>query len=238
MENLCFLLPNRRQITNSKENCTDPVYLPAGRLLFSKFAANDSLKGGHALFTCNSDGKNLNRITFNPGTYLESNILMDGRILTVGQQIYPAITEPGFMIIRPDGTKADMFYKATKGSFIASQGVETGRGNIVFIESDNAKNGKGHLTSVSYNRPLHSKINLSSALDGDFHFVASTVSSGLIVAYRKSDTERYALYEFDQDKKTLGKKIYGDPGYDVLEAVETGTHEKPKKTPQRSRYGS
>jgi hypothetical protein len=226
-----------RQVTNSKENCTDPVYLPSGRLLFSKFSANDTLKGGHALFTCNSDGTNLNRITFNPGTYLESNTLMDGRILTVGQQVYPSITEPRFMILRPDGTKADMFYKSAKDSFVASQGVETAKGNIVFIESDKANNGKGCLTAISYNRPLHSKINLSSTIDGDFHAVTSTVSSGLLVAFRKSDKERYALYEFDQDKKTLGKKIYGDPGYDVLEAVETGMHERPKKLPSEVDMG-
>ena len=100
-----------RQVTSSGENCTDPVYLPGGRLLFSKFAANDTLKAGHSLYTCNPDGSNLKRITFNPHTYFASNVLSDGRVLTIGRQLFPDKGSPMYMVLRPDGTKAEMFYK-------------------------------------------------------------------------------------------------------------------------------
>ena len=226
-----------RQISSSKENCTDPAYLPGGRLVFSKYAANDTLKAGHSLYTCNLDGSNLQRITFNPHTYLASNILSDGRVLTVARQIFPEKGEQMFMILRPDGTKADMFYKGTKDTFVSSPGVETNNGRIVFIESDKVSLVKDNLISISYNRPLHSRVNLTSEIGGDFRAVCPLRSGKLIVSYRKTESDRYALYEFDQDNKTLGKAVYNNAEYDVLEAVESGKHARPKKLPSEVDMG-
>ena len=226
-----------RQINTSKENCTDPAYLPGGRLVFSKFAANDTLKAGHSLYTSNLDGSNLSRITFNPHTYFASNILSDGRVLTVARQIFPDQGVPILMIMRPDGTKADMFYKGPQNTFITSPGLETNNGRIVFIESDIVPREKGNLISISYNRPLHTRVNLTSEIKGDFRAVCPLHSGRLIVSYRKSESDRYALYEFDQDKKTLGKALYSNAEYDVLEAVETGKHDRPKKLPSEVDMG-
>ena len=226
-----------RQIIASKENCTDPAYLPGGRLVFSKFAPNDTLKAGHSLYTCNLDGSNLKRITFNPHTYFASSILSDGRVLTVGRQIFPEKGDPMFIILRPDGTKADMFYKGTKDTFITSPGLETNNGRIVFIESDKVFRGKGNLISISYNRPLHSRVNLTSEIGGDFHAVCPLHSGRLMVSYRKSESDRYSLYEFDPDNKALGKVLYNNAEYDVLEAVETGKHDRPKKLPSELDMG-
>ena len=163
-----------RQITSSKENCTDPAYLPVGRLVFSKFAANDTLKAGHSLFICNLDGSNLKRITFNPHTYFASSILSDGRILTIGRQIFPEKGGSFFMVLRPDGTKSELFYKGNDGSKLSGPGFETNNGRIVFIESDKSKPDGGNLISISYNRPLHSRINLTAEIKGDFHSVSPT----------------------------------------------------------------
>ena len=73
----------------SKDNCTDPAYLPIGHLVFSGYLPGDSLKSGHSLFTCNLDGSGIKRITFNPATYFASAVLKDGRILSVSRQIFP-----------------------------------------------------------------------------------------------------------------------------------------------------
>lgn len=226
-----------RQITSSKESCMDPDYLPGGRLVFSKFAANDTLKAGHSLFICNLDGSNLKRITFNPSTYFASNILSDGRILAICRQIFPDQGDPMFMILRPDGTKADMFYKSAKDSYITSPGLETGNGRIVFIESDKVTREKGNLMSISYNRPLHSRVNLSSEIEGNFQAASPLHSGKLLVSYRKSDSDRYALYEFDPENKTLGKAIYNNSEFDVLEAIEAVQHERPRKLPSEVDMG-
>lgn len=226
-----------RQVTASKENCTDPAYLPLGRLLFSKYSANDTLKAGHSLYICNIDGSDPKRITFNPHTYLASNVLDDGRILTIGRQVFPVQGVPVFMVLRPDGTKSELFYKGPEGSRVNSPGLETNNGKIVFIEEDKNNTGGGNLISISYNRPLHTRVNLSKDLKGDFLFVFPQNTGKFLVSYRKSESERYSLCEFDPDKKELGKTIYSNKDYDVLEIVVTGKHERPKKLPSEVDMG-
>jgi hypothetical protein len=226
-----------RQITSSKENCTDPDYLPGERIVFSKFLTNDTLKAGHTLFVCNLDGTNLNRITFNPATYVYSSILSDGRILTLSRQIFPVVQEPFLAVMRPDGTKADMFYQSNKGSFITSSWLETGTGRIVFIESEKPDGEQGKLISISYKRPLHSRVILSSGIAGDFRNICPAPSGKILVSYRKSETDKYALYEFDTENRTLGKEIYNNDEYDILEVIETGQRLKPKKLPSEVDMG-
>jgi hypothetical protein len=225
------------QITSSKENCTDPAYLPGDRIVFSKFSSNDTLKAGHSLFVCKLDGSNLNRITFNPATYISSNILSDGRILTVSGQIFPEKQNPVFVVMRPDGTKADMFYQSSKDSYIMSSGLETGNGKIVFIESDKPTGENGKLISINYNRPLHSRIIISAGTEGEFRTVSPTRSGKFLVSYRKSEKDRYALYEFDSESKTLGNAIYINPGSDVLGVIEGGQRLRPKKLPSEVDMG-
>jgi hypothetical protein len=220
-----------RQVTFSLENCTDPAYLPGGRLVFSKLAINDTLKAGYSLYTCNLDGSNIVRITFNPHTYFASTVLKDGRVLTIGRQLYPDQGDQIFVILRPDGTKAEMFYKGIEGSVLFGRGWETMNGKIVFIESDKSRQEGGDVISINYNRPLHSRVNLTSEIKGDFYNVFPLQSGRLLVSYRLSDTNRFALYEFDPENKVPGKAIYKNDDYDALEAVVVEKHDRPKKLP-------
>lgn len=226
-----------RQVTSLKENCTDPAYLPLGRIVFSKYSANDTLRAGHSLYTCNIDGSNMKRITFNPHTYLASKVLSDGRVLTIGRQVFPDKGVPMYMVLRPDGTKSELFYKGAEGSNLNSPALEANNGKIVFIETDKNDPDAGNLISINYNRPLHSRVNLSSEIKGDFHYVFPQHSGRLLVSYRKSESDRYALYEFDPEKKALGKLIYSNNAYDVTELVVTGKHERPKKLPSEVDMG-
>ena len=222
---------NIRRVTTTKENCTDAAYLPNSLLVFSKSAIEDPLKAGHSLYTCNPDGSDIRRITFNPNTYFASNTLGDGRILTISAQVYPDLKSPVFMILRPDGTKSEMFYKGCEGSLLAGSGRETADGKIVFIESEKSNQERGSLISISYNRPLHSRVNLSSEIKGDFRAVFPELSGKLLVSFRKSEAERYAIYEFDAAQKVPGQVIYSDKEYDIVEVIVVGKHERPKKLP-------
>ena len=226
-----------RQVTSLSENCTDPAYLPGGRLAFSRSAVNDSLKAGHSLYTCNLNGSEVKRITFNPHTYFASTVLNDGRILTIDKQLYPEQGDQVFMVLRPDGTKEDMFYKGMDGSKIYSRGWETNQGRVVFIESDRESHEGGNIVSISYNRPLHSWINLTSKIKGDFCTAFPLSSGRMIVSYRESDKESFALYEFDPESGSPGKVIYNDKDYDILEVVVAGKHERPKKLPSEVDMG-
>jgi hypothetical protein len=220
-----------RQITTTRDNCTDPVYLPANRLVFSKSMVGDSLMADHSLFTANLDGSNIQRITFNPSAYFASSVLNDGRILTISRPLYRDPENPFWIIMRPDGTKANLFHKGAENSELYSRARETDDGRIVFTESDPARQEQGNLISVSYNRPLHSRKNLTSGMEGDFRAVFPRSDGKYLVSYRKSATERYALYEFNGESKALGKAVYADPGFDIIDVVVAEEHARPKKLP-------
>lgn len=226
-----------RQITSSLENCTDPSYLPGGRLVFSKLAMDDSLKTGHSLYTCNLDGTNIQRITFNPDTYSASTVLKDGRVLTISRQLNPDQRDAVFMVLRPDGTKAELFYKGSEGSKLSGRGWETMNGKIVFIESEKGSQEGGNVVSINYNRPLHTWVNLTSEIKGNFQSVFPLQSGRLLVSYRKSEADRYALYEFDPENKTLGQAIYNNNDFDIIEAVVVEKHDIPKKLPSEVDMG-
>jgi len=220
-----------RQIITSGENSVDPVYLPDNRLLFSKLVLNDSLKAGYSLYTCNLDGSDEKRITFNPNTYFASTILNDGRILSISRQIYPEQEKEIYMVLRPDGTKAELFYKSAEGKILISRPRETNDGKIVFIESGNANNEADNLVSVSYNRPLHSMTNLSSEIKGYFCSAFPMHSGRLLITWRKSDADRYALYEFDPESILPGKVVYSNPDYNLIDAVIVEKRNRPRKLP-------
>lgn len=220
-----------RQITSSKENCIDPAYLPDGSLVFSKFVKNDTVKTSQALFTSNRDGSEIRQITFNPHNYFASSVLKDGRILTISRQLYPDQKDGMFMVLRPDGTKQELFYKGIKESELRSSGWETNNGKVIFIESDKSNPLGGNLISINYSRPLHSRVHLSSGIKGEFYSISQLRSGKLLVSYRPSNNEPYALYEFDAENGMLGKAIYKSKNSNILEAIEVKKTERPKKLP-------
>jgi hypothetical protein len=220
-----------RKITSFNDNCTDPAYLPDGRLVFSKLTVNDTVKSAHCLYICNLDGSGLRQITFSPSSCFATAVLKDGRLLTISRQLMPETADPLLIVMRPDGTKADMFYESTKGNTLISSPHETSDGKILFIESDKECLPVGNLVSISYNRPLHSRIDLTSGITGDFCSVLPFGPDKYLVSFRISDSELYALYEFDPVKKSLGKEVLSDPGYNVLDAVLVQEHERQKKLP-------
>lgn len=220
-----------KQVTSSTENCIDPAYLPDGGLVFSKFTTNDIVKTGHALFTCNLDGSEIRQVTYNPHAYFASTVLQDGRILTISRQLYPDHRDGMLMVLRPDGTKEELFYQGLKGSDLHSRGCETNNGKVIFIESDNNLKAGGNIISVNYGRPLHSRVNLSSGIKGDFYSISPLRDGMMLVSYRSSDDESYALYEFDTENKSLHQAIYNDKNYNALEAVVVKKQERPRKLP-------
>jgi hypothetical protein len=226
-----------RQVTFEKGDCTDPAYLPNGRIVYSKSTGNDILKRGNSLFTCNADGSDIRKITFNPDTYFSSTVLKDGRVLTLSSQIYPDKQDAMLIVLRPDGTKAELFYKGEKGSSLINGGRETGDGKIVFIESGNDGQKRSDVISINYNRPMHTRVNLTSELKGNFYSALPLQTGKLLVSYKLSDSDRYSLYEFDPEKKALGRSIYNNAENDVLEAVLVEKHERAKKLPSEVDMG-
>lgn len=219
-----------RKITAFSENCTDPVYLPTGRIVFSKNTLNDTVKTGHSLYSGNADGTDVRQLTFHPHANFATTVLLDGRLLTITRQLLPRIVDPMLMVMRPDGTKADMFYKGNPGNALLSRPRESADGRIWFIEADSSK-AKADVVSITYKRPLHSKMNYTAETEGSFAAVLPAPDGRLWVSHKPAGADRYALYAFDPARKALGELVYGDPGYDIVDAVWVTEKTRPKKLP-------
>lgn len=226
-----------RQVTSSDDNCSNPVHLPNGRFVFGTLTSKDSVIYGHPLFTCNPDGSDPKQITFTPNTYLALTVLNDGRILALNKTSSSDKQQNILMVMRPDGTKAELFYQGPVGSNLIGSASETTNGKIVFVESGTGTPNGTNITSINYNRPLHSRVNLTSGIKGDFRSVFPLLSGKLLVSYRSSEAERFSIYEFDPETKTLGKPVFADAEYDVCEIALVYKHERPKKLPSEVDFG-
>ena len=226
-----------RKIISSAENCTDPAYLPGGRLVFSKMTMNDTVRTALCLYTCNLDGSDVRQITFGPQAYSATKLLKDGRLLSISSQLIPDGGGRMLTVLRPDGTKADMFYKADEGNLLISKPGETNDGRLAFIESDGEDPTKGDLITISYNRPLHTRVNLTSETREDLNCVLPLSPDRYLVSYRNPDSEKFALYEFDPVKKAFGQLIFSDPDYNILDVVAVEEYESPKKLPSEVDMG-
>ena len=220
-----------KRITSAKYDCIDPAYLPGDHIVFSKFIPNDSLKSGYSLFTCKPDGSDMKRITFGPNSYYASVVLSDGRILSLSRQVFPERGKLMYTVMRPNGTKADMFFKESDDELLTGPARETADGRVVFAVSEGKSVTGTRLCSITYNRPLHSKIDVAANIKGDILSAFPLKTGKMLVSYRKSDTEKYSLYEFDPQGKTIGPSVFANPQFNVLDAAIVEQHPRPKKLP-------
>ncbi len=218
-----------RQVTSEKENCIDPDYLPGERVVFSKTTNYGEAVKAHAIFTGNLDGTNISQVTFDPSAYFAPTILKDGRILAIGKPVFPDSENASLKVMRPDGTKNELFYKTDSTTQLFSQPIELDNGKIVFANL-NSDNSTG-LMSIDYNRPLNSMVNVTNGLQGDFYAINRLQGDKLLTNYRADKKDRFALYEFDTKSKSIGEPIYKDDKHHILDAVMVQKRKRPKKLP-------
>lgn len=146
-----------KQLTFADSDCQDPTCLPDGKIVYSRFVANYS--GYHVLETCDPQDSSIQQITFGPVDFTAATVLMDGRILAVAKEVHPNPKKEQLMVMRPDGTKIELFYESEKDKVIASgKGVfETSDGRIVFSEKEQGSLAGAQWISVDYNRPMQSR---------------------------------------------------------------------------------
>lgn len=221
-----------RPVTSGLNGCTDPAYLPDGRVVFSSLGvdrpAEPKGRVAHALYTCALDGSEVKRITFHPRSDFAPTVLQDGRILFVSWP-YPSPGASTLLTVRPDGTGIALFYENRPGGRPSSRGWETSDGQVVLVESNESDSRGGRLVALSQKRPLHARVDLASEMGGSFHSASPLPSGELIVSYRPPGAGRYALYEFDPEEKRLGGLISSDPDYHALEPVVAVAHPRPKR---------
>ncbi|KPL08599.1 MAG: hypothetical protein AMS26_24360 [Bacteroides sp. SM23_62] len=220
-----------KQITDFNESCSRPAYLPGDRLVFSRQMPDEGFGSAWALFTMNLDGTDLNRITFQPHLDYPATILRDGRVLMLSRQLYPEAGDLMYLAMRPNGTKAELFYHGTESSMLSSQAYETLDGYVYFIERENGKDHNADLVSVYQNRPLYSKINHTSELSGSFYSVFPLLSGDLLVSYRSPEAKTAGLYYFSVNEKSAGRQIVDYADYHALEPVLVEAYTRPRHLP-------
>ena len=190
-----------KRVTDLPEDCFHPASLPDGTVIFSRTHPNN---GGqeNSLYRCKMNGSELTRITFNPGSVLHPGVLNEGRVLYLSQQQHAESGKPKIMIMRPDGTKSELYHTGYMGQQPLTGGVESEDGFIYFIEEG------GSLARVNHNRPLHTHENLSNDLTGGFAAVYPYQNSGLLVSYRPEESANFGLYEFDAETQETPVLLY------------------------------
>jgi hypothetical protein len=218
-----------RQITKCEESCFTPHYLPGGRLAFTRQMPDTGTGSFLTLFTMMLDGTMLRQITYHPNDDLITTILDDGRILMLSRQVYPAPGEEKQLALRPNGTKLELFYRGDAGVRSGKTVHETPQKMIWFTER--SPEGKWDVVKIRYNRPLHSRINCTGNIPGDFFSVLPCDSGKLVVSYRKSGSDHYDLMTFNTKDKKAGKTLLSDKEYSYIDPVLAAPYVRPKNLP-------
>jgi len=178
------------QVIDLPENCTQPASLPDGNIVFSR--EGEVLgKEVQNLWKCMKDGCCLTQLTHNPAKDLYPNVLWEGRILYSSQQLYPENRKVQLMIMRPDGTKSELYSPGSNGLVPVSGGLDSPDGFIYFVSTG------GQLSRVLHNRPLHTFENLSTNLSGSFASVTPGTDSTCLVSFLPIDGDNFGIYRFD-----------------------------------------
>jgi hypothetical protein len=219
-----------RKITSFDENSIDPVYLPGDRIAFSKSPAKDTIGAGIALYTCNLQGAECRQITFHPHDDFAAAVLADGRILAFSNQVYPVKGKPELFVLRPDGTKWDLFFNSNSGNKIKGTVWETADGLVYFIESDSLHPFRGEVVCIHQNSPFHTYRRVTVD-QGDYQSVFPLSTGKLLVSYRNNFNEPCSLYECDPGTGIPGDIIYRDPDYSIMQVTVAEAHSSPRKLP-------
>lgn len=225
-----------KQLTSEEFNCTDPMYLPCGAIVFSGEQMLGSIKC-HVLFKNKCDGSASEQISFHPHTDCSSTILADGRILFLSRQEIPNRKEFKLMAIRPDGTKAELFYFGKSDVELLGRAWETSDKRIVFTVSNNMDNTY-ELHSITYNSPFHSQKNIGQTSNKSFFSVFPYSDKKYLVVAGSSENSS-ALYTFNPRLNKIEKELYNDKNYHTFEPIVNKAKPRARKLPSAvNRYQS
>jgi hypothetical protein len=218
-----------RQITKCKESCFTPYYLPGGRIVFTREMPDTGNGSFLTLFTMMLDGTMLRQIAYHPNNDLITTILNDGRILMLSRQVFPSAGEEKYLAFRPNGTKLELFYKGNNGTLSGRRVHETKAERLWFTER--SPEGKWNILRIRYNRPLHSAVNCTKNIPGDFYSVLPCDSGTLVVSHKKTGSDQYDLITFSTKTKQPGETLLSEKGFHFIDPVLAAPYTRPRNLP-------
>jgi len=225
-----------RKVIGLEDNCTDPLWLPGGRILFVKSKFNDTTGLTHNLYTCLPDGSDLRQVTFHPHADFAPSLLADGRVIYITRRMYPSKSGPLCYVMRPDGTKADKYFNPEKGNVLLCRARENIDGNVFFIESSDPQHNGGMLMSVHRNRPLHTRKGWPD-FGGKFRSIYINHAGEIYVAWSKPGTYRFGIYKYDPSGQNTPELIYDEGSANLTDVIVAEAHPRQKKLPSEVDFG-
>jgi len=210
-----------------EEDAVAPLYVGSLFHLDDKSPTRKILYQGKEgkLFTCDLDGENPRRITFNVYPEFEPDVLPNGRV------IFSSVKEEGdekvldLLAVNIDGTDLMDYVTGPRVRGVGGnkEMVRVGRdGRVYFIESDgNGWLGGGTLSCVSQRRPVYSHHVLArgGVEGGFFHSPCPLPDGGLVVSFRDGkEGALYGLFTLAPGTGKREKRLYSAPGYHCVDA--------------------
>ena len=221
----------KNQITHGNTDSVSPLYVGSLFHLDDKAPTRKILyQGGNHLYTCDLDGKNPRRITYNLYPEFAPDVLPNGRIVFSSLKNNGSETGSGktldLLAVNIDGT--DLM------GYLTSQDVPgdkemvriTQDGRVYFIHSDLGQwLGGGALASVSSRRPAHSYNSLAPDNKGFFHSPCPLPDGSLIVSFRgKGNGTLFGLFAREPGKNKKNRPLYLSRDYHCVDAQVLEPH--------------
>jgi Tol biopolymer transport system component len=204
---------NKIQITHGNSDSVSPLYVGSLFHLDDKAPTRKIVyQGGNHLYTCDLDGKNPRRITYNLYPEFAPDVLPNGRIIFSSLKNNGLETGSGktldLLAVNIDGTDL-MDYLTSQDVPGDKEMVRIARGGrVYFIQSDLSQwLGGGSLAFVSSRRPAHSYNLLTPNKNGFYHSPCPLPDGGLIVSYRSK--QKGSLYGLKIISSRLPHPIHG-----------------------------
>jgi hypothetical protein len=134
-----------RQVTSGGGHDFDPLYLPDGRVLFTSTRANEMDEYNHALsatlYTCDMDGSNLERVSYNQSDDFDPELLPNGRVMYTRWEHFGTFNRFPLFVTNPDGTGTFHEFGPHNRNFFHASPTPDGR--LIAIESTEVNGDEG-----------------------------------------------------------------------------------------------
>ena len=127
-----------RQVTSGGGPDFDPLYLPDDRIMFTSARDNEMDEYNHSLaehlYTCDADGSNIDRVSYNQSNDFDPTLLANGRVMYTRWEHFGTMNRFPLFVTNPDGTGTFHLYGPHQVNFFHPQPTPDGR--IIAIESN------------------------------------------------------------------------------------------------------
>jgi len=207
-------------------DCTDPAYLPGGRIVFACRAS-----AGWSLHTASLDGSDVDQVTFGPGSAFDPETLPDGRILFTMWQSGMDGGLAGLFTVNPDGALLEPFAGIHHEPRLKLRARATVDGRILYLAADeDGQPAHVEQLEVMYPEDTRREIRIDSLHPTS---IEPFGAGGMLLAGREAGDAPEpgaGVYSILWDTGAV-KTLFDDPEWDEVEAVTVMPADPPRGRP-------